>query len=278
MQSLPIYLYENILTVILDLDTTVRGVNQVMYQRDLQIQKGIKNVVRIQFKNSDQKRILISESTVFIFSMFDAVNNRLLLEKKLTVLDDGTTLNLKGLAELTLTENDTMDLPVSSYQFVIKYQDPTDGTYLPTYSDTYYGVSGQLHLKQDAYPVLQPSQEIVSFNKQYNPSTIKYEHISGSIYAYPEFNGNQALHTMAIYLTNFKGTVYIQGTLANIPGFNYSTIDTKVYNGFDGIDYLNFNGVYTYVRVYYVPATAPAESTNDNPAYYGSLDKILYRC
>ena len=98
------------------------------------------------------------------------------------------------------------------------------------------------------------------------------------MYAYPEFNGNQALHTMAIYLTNFKGTVYIQGTLANIPGFNYSTIDTKVYNGFDGIDYLNFNGIYTYVRVYYVPATAPGESTNDNPAYYGSLDKILYRC
>ena len=278
MQSLPIYLYENILAVTLDLDTTVRGVNQVMYQRDLQIQKGIKNVVRIQFKNSDQKRVPITGASVFIFSMFDAVNNRLLVEKQLAVLDDGSTLALKGLAELTLTESDTMDLPVSSYQFVIKRQDPTDGTYLPTYADTYYGVSGKLHLKQDAYPVLQPSQEIVSFNRSYNSSIAKYEHISGSVYAYPEFNGNQALHTMAIYMTNFKGTVYIQGTLSNIPGFNYSTIDTRVYNGFDGIDYANFNGVYTYVRVYYVPATAPAESMNDNPAFYGSLDKILYRC
>lgn len=278
MQSLPIYLYENILTVTLDLDTTVRGVNQVMYQRDLQIQKGIKNVVRIQFKNSDQRRIPITDSSVFVFSMFDAVNNRLLVEKRLTVLDDGTTLSLKGLAELTLTENDTMDLPVTSYQFVIKYKDPADGTYLPTYSDTYYGVSGQLHLKQDAYPVLQPSQEIISFNRSYNSSIAKYEHKSGNVYAYPEFNGNNALHTMAIYLTNFKGTVYIQGTLSNIPGFDYSTIVTRVYTGFDGIDYLNFSGVYTYVRVYYVPATAPAESMNDNTAYYGSLDKILYRC
>jgi hypothetical protein len=278
MQSLPIYLYENILAVTLDLDTTVRGVNQVMYQRDLQIQKGIKNVVRIQFKNSDQKRVPITDSSVFIFSMFDAINNRLLVEKQLAVLDDGSTLALKGLAELTLTESDTMDLPVSSYQFVIKRQDPTDGTYLPTYADTYYGVSGKLHLKQDAYPVLQPSQEIISFNRSYNSSTAKYEHKSGSVYAYPEFNGNQALHTMAIYMKKFKGTVYIQGTLSNIPGFNYSTISTKVYNGFSGIDYANFNGVYTYVRAYYVPATAPAESMNDNPAFYGSLDKILYRC
>ena len=278
MQSLPIYLYENILAVTLDLDTTVRGVNQVMYQRDLQIQKGIKNVVRIQFKNSDQRRIPITDSSIFVFSMFDAINNRLLVEKQLTVLDDGTTLALKGLAELTLTENDTMDLPVTSYQFVIKYQDPDDGTFLPTYADTYYGVSGKLHLKQDTFPVLQPSREIVSFNRQYNSLHTKYEHLSGSVYAYPEFNGNNALHTMAIYLTRFKGTVYIQGTLSNIPGFNYSTIETRVYNGFDGIDYLNFSGVYTYVRIYYVPATAPAEPINDNPAYYGSLDKILYRC
>jgi hypothetical protein len=47
MQKLPIYLYQNILNVILDRDATVKGVNQVMYQRDLIIQKGIKNQVRI---------------------------------------------------------------------------------------------------------------------------------------------------------------------------------------------------------------------------------------
>ena len=47
MLSLPIYLYPNIYPVILDLDPTVRGVNRVMYQRDLKIQKGVKNKVQI---------------------------------------------------------------------------------------------------------------------------------------------------------------------------------------------------------------------------------------
>jgi hypothetical protein len=68
MQILPVYLYPNTLDVILDLDPTVQGVNQVMYQRDLKIQKGIKNQVRIQFKNSDQKRIPISDTTNFVFN------------------------------------------------------------------------------------------------------------------------------------------------------------------------------------------------------------------
>ena len=80
-------------------------------------------------------------------------------------------------------------------------------------------------------------------------------------------------------MTNFRGTVYIQGTLNNQPdntGF-YHTIQTLTYNGFDGIDYVNFNGIYSYVRVQFVPATNPVDNSNDDPDYYGSLDKVLYR-
>ena len=277
MQILPIYLYSNTLDVILDLDSTVRGVNQVMYQRDLTIQKGIKNQVRIQFKNSDQKRVSISNTQTFVFSMFDAIDQRQIIEKSLDVLEVNTAT--RGLALLTLTESDTVDLTRTSYKYTVKMRD-TAGTYLPAYANTYYGVAGTLHVQQDAFPILQPSQEITSFLPTYNDSIFKYEHKSGNVYAYPEYNGNNALHTMAIYMGAYKGTVYIQGTLNNSPGAsgNYVTVATKVYNGFTGIDCVNFTGVFTYVRVIHVPATAPAESNNDNPAFYGSLDKVLYRC
>lgn len=279
MQSLPIYLYPNTLDVTLDLDPTVKGVNRVMYQRDLKIQKGIKNKVRIQFKNSDQKRIPISQSDVFVFSLFDATNQRLLLEKQLTILDDGTTLATRGLAELVLTESDTLDLEVSDYQFSVKKQD-TDGTFLPAYSNTYYGVAGFLKVAQDVYPMLQPSQEVVAFEVNFNDALFKYEHRSGNIYAYPEYNSNTALHTAAAYMTAFKGTLKIEGTLYNSPAsFNrYVTIATREYNGFTGIDYFNFNGIFSYVRFTYIPATAPGDSQNNNPNYYGSFDKVLYRC
>jgi hypothetical protein len=276
MQNLPIYLYANKLDVTLDLDATVKGVNRIMYQHDLKIQKGIKNKVRIQFKNSDQKRIQIHNTQTFIFSVYDAVNKQLILEKELEVLDVSTAT--RGLALLTLNESDTMDLINTSYSFSVKLED-TDGTYLPTYSNTYYGVAGTLNLMQDVYPVLQDSTEISTFNITYNDTIQKYEHKSGNIYAQPEYNGNTALHTMALYMTGYRGTVYVQGTLDNSPesSGNYSTIQQLTYTGFTGIDPINFNGVYTYVRIIHIPDTAPAESINDNSNFFGSFDKVLYR-
>lgn len=277
MQNLPVYLYANILDVTLDLDTTIKGVNQIMYQRDLTIQKGIKNQIRIQFKNSDQKRIHITNTQTYIFSMFDAVNQRTLIEKPLEILDDNTYAN-KGLALLTLTESDTLNLLKSSYQYSIKTLD-TDGSYVPTYSNTYYGVSGTMHVAQDAMPALLPSKEISAFQKSFNAETSKYEHKSGNIYANPEYNGNSGLHTFAMYLTSYKGTIHIQGTLDNSPDSSgrYTTITSKTYNGFSGVDYFNINGIYSYVRILHIPASAPAESDNDNPAYWGRFDKFLYR-
>ena len=278
MQILPVYLYQNVLDVILDLDPTVIGVNNVMYQRDLKVQKGLKNCIRIQFKNSDQKRINISNTETFVFSMFDAIDRRLLIEKELAVLDEGTTAT-RGLALLTLNESDTVDLPRTSYTYSIKKLE-SGNSYSPAYSNTYYGINGTLHLLSDVYPVAQPSEEIASFLESYNSSTDLYEFKSRAVYANPEYQGNSALHTAAIYMTGFKGTLYIMGTLNNNPNDTgyYATLETRQYNGFTGIDYINFNGVYSYVNFMYVPAQGPTDLNNkDNQAYRGTLDKILYR-
>jgi hypothetical protein len=248
-----------------------------MYQRDLKIQKGIKNQIRVQFKNSDQKNIRIYNTQTFVFSMFDATDQRLLIEKNLEVIDQATT-STKGQALLTITENDTIDLSKSNYNYSIKLLD-SDGTYLPAYANTYYGMSGNLYLLEDVYPQLKPSQEIKEFQMNFNGDASLYEYKSGNIYAYPEYNGNNALHTVAMYMTGYRGDVLIQGTLYNTPGsFNrYATLESRSYNNFTGIDYVNFNGVYSYIRIMYIPATKPGDSTNDNPTYFGSFDKALYR-
>jgi hypothetical protein len=249
-----------------------------MYQRDLKIQKGLKNKVRVQFKNSDQKKIAISGTGTYVFSMYDAINQRLLIEKELEILDEGTTAT-RGLALLTLTESDTIDLDKSSYTYSVKYAD-SDGTYLPAYSNTYYDIHGTLHILNDINPVLQPSVEISDLQISYNASTTLYEYKSRAIYANPEFNSNTGLHTAAFYMTGFKGTVYIQATLNNNPtdlGY-YSTVAERTYNGFTGVDYINFNGVYSYVNIMVVPAKGPTDMDNrDNQDYRGTFDKFLYR-
>jgi hypothetical protein len=327
------------------MDATTSGVNQIMYQQDLRIQKGVKNKIQIQFKNSDQKLMPIHSSGTFVFSMFDAINQRLLLEKTITVLDDTVTANivhdqlqisntlvfstgttftvgqsvagfgikpnsmivstngnavtlnnfttypvssstginittpaLKGLGEIVFLETDTANLMIGNYTFTVKYLD-NDGEFLPAYSNTYYGIAGTLHLLDDMFPVLTPSQTITSFLKTSNYSNNLYYYPSGNIYAYPEYNSNNdAVHTLAMYMTNFTGTVEIQATLNNQPDAqSYASITTLTYAQFNGIDYYNFHGVFTYIKIIYTPGTKPGESTNDNPTYFGSFDKVLYR-
>mgnify|MGYP000317716930 CR=1 FL=1 len=278
MQLLSVYLYHNNLDVILDLDPYVRGVNQVMYQRDLTIQKGLKNVVRVQFKNSDQKRIQIHNTQTFIFSMFDAINQQSLVEKTLEVLDQGTT-STRGLAQLTLTESETLNLSKSSYTYSIKCLDQ-DNSFTPAYSNTYYGINGTLHLMDDVNPVLKPSIEVTSFLPSFNATTDLYEFKSRAIYADPEYNSNRALHTFAVYMTGYRGLLYIRASLNNNPNdlSYYSTVGFRSYNGFTGVDYINTYGIFSHVEIMYVPDQGPTDLDNlSNTDFRGTVDKVLYR-
>ena len=299
MQKCPIYLYPNSLDVTLDLDQNTRT-NNVMYQRQLQIQKGLKTKVQIQFKNSDQKRLSISNTQTFVFTMFDAVTKRQLVKKPIEILDEGstaTTYASKGLGLVEFIESDTLDLDIGTYGFTIFNQE-TNGSYTPAYSNTYYSVSGVLELRQDSYAVAQPSVDIPSVvfeNASINNLDTGYrDFYSGRIDAQPQFNGNNALHTMAFYLTNFKGNIYIQGTLDNSPdtNSNWVTIETLNYNtNKTGIIYKNFEGVWSWVRVKHIPEKnasygdqnylGPSNPSNPTPgkSFYpnGKIDRLLYR-
>lgn len=279
--KLPVYLYPNVFEIVLDLDDNNRII-QVMYQRNLKVQKGIKNKIQLQFKNSDQKLLNVSTST-FVFVLYDTINQRNLIEKNVTILDTGstaTTYTTKGLGEVVFTESDLEACDSTMYAIGIKYLG-TDGSFYPTYANTYYDVAGTLEVRHDLYPTLLPSQEVKHFQVYYNADIGKqwYEYYTGNLYAYPAFKSNEALHTMAIYMTNYKGTVIIEGTLENDPTSfgNYATISTTVYTGFTGIDYKNFNGIFSNVRARYIPEKNPITQENDDTAYAGTVDKILYR-
>ena len=288
--KLPIYLYPNVVQVILDLDYNNR-IYQVMYQRELKLQKGLKNTIQLQFKNSDQKFLNISTGS-FVCQLFDSTDNRDLVCKPVIVLDDGVTLALRGLGEVVFTPSDLEQCQSTFYQFVVKAVDPTDGTFVPTYANTYYGIAGTVEVRHDILPTLIPSQEVdaSAFQQFYDADygVQKYEYYSGNLFAYPQYKSNEALQTIAIYMTNYSGQVLIEGTLENTPSTfaNYATIVTNNYSGFTGIDYVNFVGIFSYVRVRYIPATNPVTQTNElynnpfsaqNIAYAGTVDKILYR-
>ena len=369
MQKLPVYLYPNLFVIQLDLDNTVRGINNTMYQRELKIQKGLKNKVQIQFKNSDQKNIKIKATTSlaesastasshivvsnikdiqlgmlvdnanfqagtyvaditgntitlnnldpqydayndaflspilttissgtnvsfnhnFVFSMFDSVQQRLVVQKQLEILDDGVTTSTRGMAMLELTETDTRELETSYYSFGVTLLDH-DGTNIPTYSNTYYDIHGSVKLAHDLLPTLKASVTISEFQRFANETTNKYEFYTGNIRSYPDLSQTT---TAAYYLNNFTGVVKVQATLDNTPGTfaNYVTISESVYTGFSGVDYANVQGNWTNVRVMWIPDSStlqglrnfygPEVPGNPTPgtAYYpnGKIDKVLVR-
>lgn len=278
MIKVPIYLYNNVVEILVDLDLSGR-INNIMYQRDIVLQRGLRNRIQLQIKNSDQKLMNISSST-FVFSMFDSTDQRLLIEKPVEILDDGTTTSLRGLAQVTFNENDTLPLQAVYYNFSVK-QLMDQGSYEPTYSDTYYGASGTIRLKQDIEPVLKPTVDVRKFQRVYNSDygSQRYEWYSGNLDAHPEFHNSTSLHTCAYYMTNFRGTVLLEGTLENDPVTfgNYALIESRTYNIFSGIDYINFQGIFTKVRVRYIPDKNPADQQNNDPTYTGTFDRLLYR-
>lgn len=287
--KLPVYLYANLFEVILDLDNNNR-IHHVMYQRDLKLQKGIKNKIQIQFKNSDQKFLDVSTSS-FVFVLFDTVNQRNLIEKDITIIDDGVTRALRGLGEVVLTESDLQKCESTFYRMGVKALD-SDGSYVPTYANTYYGVGATIEVRHDLYPTLVPSQEVTNFLFTYNGTepAQRYEYYTGNLNAHPEYKSNNALHTAAVYMTRYRGRVLIEGTLENDPGTfaNYAVIKDTSYNGFTGIDYYNFNGIFSKVRIRYIPDLEPTLQSNKKDdsspvrrstilAYTGTVDKVFYR-
>lgn len=369
MQKLPVYLYSNLFSIQLDVDNEVRETNNTMYQRELRIQKGLKNKVQLQFKNSDQKAVrvravtntasptstssntisLVNASNVqvgmiinsnniqtgtyvsaisanvvtvenlnpvydpdtdqflspifaaissgtsisfnqnFVFSMFDSEQQRMVLQKSVEVLDDGSTTATRGLALLTLTENDTRNLDTSYYTFGVTLTD-NDGTDLPAYSNTYYGINGTVRLTHDLWPTLKDSGVVHVFQKYVNVANTRYDFYTGNLRAYPELTQTT---TMAMYLDNFTGTVKIQASMENGPGTfaNYVTLETKTYTGFNGVDYANAEGNWSDVRIIWIPDNwdipdgqnyySPQMPGNPTPGsdYWpnGKIDKILYR-
>ncbi len=371
MQKLPVYLYSNLLTVQLDLDDYEKRTNNVMYQRELKLQRGMKNKVQIQFMNSDQKRVRVLASTEtvgtatsasnvlvvsdasnvqlgmsvnsdnvsagtyisaidsntltlsnldplydadldqflspittdinsgtsitfnhnFVFSMFDAEQNRMVVQKTLEVIDDGVTTATRGIALLSLSDNDTRELHNSYYKFSVTLAD-SDGERLPAYSNTYYSIDGTARLAGDLVPVLNAGIETTSFkyfaNRDVEPN--RYEFYSGNLRANPEAS---QLTTVAMYFTNYTGTVEVQATLDNAPSNfgNYATLETKTYTNFTGVDYANAEGTWSDVRVKWYPDNSdlpgllnfysPEMPGNPTPgtAYYpnGKIDKLIVR-
>lgn len=299
MNKLPVYLYPNLLEVILDLDQN-RRIHKIMYQRKIKIQKGFTDSIQIQFKNSDQKPVSIATGTFFM-DIIGNDNRQLFLSKPLDIQEanTGTSIVNKGIAVAKFDPEDTIQLTAGNYKFVVKQQNG-DGTYTPAYSNTYYGISGDIEIVEEGFPIGYPIQTVdfktLETSRAYdrNVQTMGFYFSTGWMRPVTRLATTSSTSTAVVTLSGFKGTITAFGTLDNNPStagnansqefsINTWTFATQT----TSIEELNLGSGYTAVKLvvrpssdgvgsnYYPNGFPIGSGTNKFPN--GFIDQIQYR-
>ena len=253
MQLIPRYLVTNRINIVADVAGFITEYRPV-YQRHIQVYKGIDNVIEFRLLNADQKPIN-TQSYTPKFVAFDE-NKTLVVERDGTVLDDGSTAT-KGLFTINITENDLLNIKQQYLSYNI-YLIDNDSDNVLTYTNTHFGNDGIIKISSEAFPGAKASKTIDTFLQSGVDSN---EWISSSLDAEPGINGNEALHTAVIYTNNFIGDITVQATLeSQITGTtSWADIDTLTFTGIeDEPTPINFNGVFNHIR--FVTNTDPAEA------------------
>ena len=255
MKLIPRYLVNNrTMLVCNEAGSTTEYVK--VYQRDLPVYKGISNTLEFQLKNADHKPMSLANKTMK-FNAYDE-NNRLVIQH------DGEVLVAnKGLFKVVITENDTLNLKQQYLKYNIHAVDSNNNTQL-TYADEQSNASGTIYLSSEAFPGPTSTYNITTFSE----AAIESVWYSESFTAEPAINGNEALHTAAVYTDGYVGNVVVQATLDNqITGTtSWADISTVTFTGSETEPKaVNFNGVFTYLRF----------QTSADPA--DKITKILVR-
>lgn len=245
MQLIPRYLYDNKVDVVSnDIGFVVEY--RPVYSRQLKVYRGIDNQLQFRLLNADQKPVTITDTPVVV--IFDE-NNTKIIEKDCASQDDGSTTATKGKFTVTITENDLLNVKQQYLQYNIYMKDSTGQNTL-TYANSYFDSAGTIYIDGNAFPGPKASVEVVNFFAEQD-YWVAGSDSANAITADPGLNGNEALHTVAIYTDAYVGDVEIQATLDNqLTGSNnWTTVDTLTFAGTETQPVpSSFNGIYTHLR------------------------------
>ena len=243
MQLSSRYLVNNTTTLVADVAGFITEYRPV-YNRSLEVYKGIDNTLQFRLLNADQKPVNVTTYTPKL-AVYDEAN-RLLIERSCTIQDDGSTIT-RGKFKVIITENDLKNVKQQFLNYVI-YLVEADGDKILTYSQSHFKNNGTIFVNSKTFPGPLTTFSVSSFTET-GPGDNVW--VTESIGAEPGINGNEALHTAAIYTSAFTGTVTTQATLDNQISNETPWTDVDTYT-FDGTEtapiQVNFNGIFTYIR------------------------------
>lgn len=266
MQKISSYLYPNRIEVIADvaLDPSTCPVEwKIVYQKPIKIYKGVDNVIELEVKNADQKRIDIFGKSVK-FVLMDQTS-REIETYDATVVDDGSTVCIRGVARITLPEADLADLEPQHLKFT-SYVLNNDNTKTLLYGDSKYGAQGFIDLLDGVIPTSRALRRFDTFQPETNYAghtqaerTETYYSSAVPVKFYEAVPTTSA--TVTITLTDFVGSLGIQGTKKESIGHEgflnpaFNSVNVFADGDISGTATRTFTidtTDLTYLRVYYI--------------------------
>ena len=260
MQLTPRYLVNDKTNLVADLATGIITEYRQVYAKNLKIYRGIDNVLTFEIKNNDQKPVSILNVYTPKLVAYDE-NNTEVLNKTGTIIETSTP-SKEGQFTVSVTANDVANLDDQFLTYTVYLIKDSDSSNVITYANSHFEMSGTIELHGEAFPGPKDSYSVSSFTEQ---ETTPVEFHSEQVTAEAGLNGNEALHTAAIYSTTFDGTVTIQGSLENQNPGKWFDITSTTLTSPTEPKHVNFNGVFNWLRVKYT-------KTNT-----GTIDKVLIR-
>jgi hypothetical protein len=237
MQLIPRYLVTNRINIVADVAGFITEYRPV-YQRQIQLYKGVDNVLEFKVLNADQKAVDISTYVPKLYAFGE--DKTMLIEKT------GTVSATKGVFTVTVTENDLLNIKQQYLGYNILLEDDSGKTL--TYAHSNFDNDATMFINARTLPGPTASYNVTAFSKIDINTDIW---ISESVTAQPAINGNEALHTAAIYTDAFTGDVVIQATLDNqVTGSTaWADVATVTFTGTETEPKpVNFNGVFSHLR------------------------------
>lgn len=223
MQKISSYLYSNRIEVIADvaLDPATCPVEwKIVYQKPIKIYKGVDNVIELEIKNSDQKRLDIFGKAVK-FVLMDQ-SSREIETYDAIVVDDSSTACIKGVARISIPETDLDDLDPQHLKFT-SYILNNDNTKTLLYGDTKYGAQGYVDLLDGVIPKTRDVRRFDTFQQETNYAgrteadrTVTYYSSAVPVKFYEAVPTTSA--DVTVYVTDFVGTIKIQATKKDVVG------------------------------------------------------------
>lgn len=215
--------------------------NLPMHDPDFRIFKDVQNKIEFVVRNTDRKPINMLGRTAAI-NLFDYRTRKLLYTGDLAVINEG-----KGMLSMMLSPDVTEDWVVGYLAYTITVTN-MDGSVQVLYVDQHEEHRGFLELALGPRPEPRPSIVVTNFittgESDENDDIQQYEYT----YAMPgsmKTGNNEGLHTLVVYMEDFTGKLWVQGSLEEGVPTDHDWFNVEV-NGLAYQEYSDDTGMFAY--------------------------------